>query len=167
MEVTSPKLISYITYRGDCPSLQLALESFSTAYSEFTQGRHLRGAGGRRPPPPPQGKRKKKKRKKKREKKKKRRKRRKKRKKEKRNHEYRQITTYKVLFFSNFSKVRWHGQIKKISAPPRKVEMTPLNSHITKLYGIQWRQQVMQHMMVVLTDFLKHFVIKFFTQRCE
>ena len=67
-----------------------------------TTGALFEGAGGR---PPPKEKEKKK------EKKKKERKKRRKEKKKKGNYELRQITTYKVLFISNFSIVRWHWKI--------------------------------------------------------
>ena len=81
------------------------------------------GLGGRRPPPLPQGKRKKKKRKKKKEKKRKKKKRKKRKKRTMNNVKLLHI---KCCFFSNFSIVRWHWKIKKISRPQEKVEMTPL-----------------------------------------
>ena len=59
----------------------------------------FRGGWGGRRPPPPQGKRKKEKKK---EKKKKEKKREKKEKKKEGNYEWRQITTYKMLFFPIF-----------------------------------------------------------------
>ena len=91
-------------------------------WHKHAQRRHLGGLGGRRPPPP-QGKSKKEKKKEKKKKEKKE----KKREKERRNYEWRQITTYKVLFFQFFnSPVALKN--KKIFCPlQEKVEMTPLN----------------------------------------
>ena len=93
-----------------------------------TQGRHLRGLGGRRPPPPPlppQGKRKKEKKK---EKKKKRKKRKKKEKRKKGT-----INNVKLLHinccFSNFSIVRWHLKIKKIWPPRKSWNDAPAATH--------------------------------------
>ena len=69
-----------------------------TAQHSGVQRRHLGGLGGRRPPPPPP----KEKEEKKKRKKEKREKKRKKEKKKEGNYEWRQITTYKVLFFPIF-----------------------------------------------------------------
>ena len=80
---------------------------FSPDFVSRNQGRHLRGAGGRRP----QRKRKKEIKMKKEKKKKK------KGRKNGGNYEKRQITTYKVLFFSNFSIV--NGKLKKNLAPKK------------------------------------------------
>ena len=63
--------------------------------------------GNRGPSPPPLKEKRKKKKKEKREKKEKK-------------EGNRQITTYKVLFFSNFSIVRWHWKMKKTFASPKK-----------------------------------------------
>ena len=72
----------------------------------YYQRRHLGGGGGAGGAVGPQGKRKKEKKK---EKKKKEKKREKKRKRKKGTmNDVKLIYTYKVLFFSNFSIVRWH-----------------------------------------------------------
>ena len=72
------------------------------------QRRRLGGLGGRRPPPKEKEKKKRIKEKEKKEKKK------------EGNYEWCQITTYKVLFFSNFSIVWWHWKMKNFFGPSKK-----------------------------------------------
>ena len=113
-----------IRYSGARPARQLLVMELSLYRIRSETGSQSEasfggGLGGRRPPP--QGKRKKEKRKKKRKKRKKR----KKEKKKEGNYEWRQITTYKVLFFQFFNSPVSLKNKKKF-CPQEKVEMTPL-----------------------------------------